>query len=83
MLNILLIDNEKISVHTLSKYHSNGSSDVFLPIKLNCVKISLPFFSREQDADNIFSDIQLPGGSLLTFLQRSTTFSYTFYLLKK
>lgn len=58
-------------------------SDVSLLIKLNWVKISLPFFLREQGVDNIFHEIELSGNSLLKFLQKAKPFPFTFYRLKK
>ena len=83
MLNAIEIENEKKGVHTLSKHHVNGSSDVFLPTKLNSAKKSSPFFSKEQDADTILSAIELPGGFFLDKFSKTNNLFLYFLLPQK
>lgn len=83
MLNTLVIENEKKGVHTLAKHRLNGSFDVFLPTKLNWVKESFSFFSKEQDADTIFSDIQLPNGFPFDMFEKNNNLFLYFLLPQK
>ena len=82
MANAIETENEKKGVHTLSKHHANGSSDVFLPTKLNSEKESNQSFSKEQDADTTFSAIQLPGGFYLDNFSKTNN-PFLYFLLPK
>lgn len=62
MLNAIVIENENAGIDTLAKHYASMVPDVFVKAKLNSVRESIKYFSKYQDADIIFSDIQLADG---------------------
>lgn len=62
MLNAIVIENENAGIDTLAKHYASMVPDVFVKAKLNSVRESIKYFSKYQDADIIFSDVQLADG---------------------
>lgn len=62
MLNAIVIENETAGADKLAKHYANMVPDLCVKAKLKSVKESIQFFSEDQDADIIFSDVQLIDG---------------------
>jgi DNA-binding LytR/AlgR family response regulator len=62
MLNIIIIEDEKPAMELLSQILGGMPADIFIKAKLNSVKESIAWFSKKQEADLVFSDVQLADG---------------------
>ncbi|MGH2649468.1 MAG: LytR/AlgR family response regulator transcription factor [Ginsengibacter sp.] len=62
MLNAIIIEDEKPAMEVLAKNLSHVSTEVNIKATLSSVKESIEYFSGENEADLIFSDVQLSDG---------------------
>lgn len=62
MLNAIMIEDEKPALETLMRTLNEVSADVNIIATLKSVKESIDYLSAPNNADIIFSDVQLPDG---------------------
>jgi DNA-binding LytR/AlgR family response regulator len=62
MLNVIIIEDEKPPMKLLSQILDDMPGDIFVKAKLNSVKEGIAWFSKRQEADLVFSDVQLADG---------------------
>ena len=72
MLKAIIIEDEKPAMEMLVSLLSQVSTKVEIKAKLSSVKESIEYFSGTQDADIIFSDIQLSDGLSFDIFARTS-----------
>ncbi|MEP6948059.1 MAG: response regulator, partial [Ginsengibacter sp.] len=71
MLNVIVIEDEKPAMESLSQVLGGMPADIFIKAKLNSVKESIGWFAKKQEADLVFSEVRLTDGLAFDIFEKT------------